>query len=1336
MIRRTVHAGLAALALALSATAMSLLLSACDHYPSDPGELEPPSLTRFGVTPDSVDLTHGAASATLSVGVRSPGGVDSALVVLASPSGEETLACVAREPATGSREAGDWECSVTLAPGQETGVWRTTRVSVHRGGAEVLRLLGSDLREANFPARLFVDQAMPPRVAITAPMHGERFTAGDSIHLEGSARDGRTEAPLPDSVLVWTSSLDGEIGRGERFTTAVLSAGEHTLALTATGTAGLSGSDSVQVVVDERIEIASIEITPEAAGVTAIGDTVRFRARALDAAGKPILDADFEWRTLDAKVATIEPSGVATARGRGTTLVWARAGGVTATASLTVHAPPAVGITAPEDSASFAAGDAVRLDGWGTRMADVPLPDSALVWTSDRDGEIGTGPVVTTTVLSVGDHTITLTGTSEHGLSSTATVRLTIEEAPAAPREVALITIEPEGVEVTMGDTVHLSATAHDATGAEIPGVVFTWSSDWPDGASVDSSGVVTALLAAEGAFIITAAVGDIEASARVLVHPPAGLPLAEIVSPADGAVFAAGDSIRLVGRGVDIDGEPIAAADFWWRGTDGRVLGYGSELTVALGTIGEHTISLYARGKYGFTAGTSIAITVEPPTVHRVEVTPVEVGTTDWEPVQLAARAFNEAGRELAGVVFTWRTSDPEIAVVDSAGLAMRNPDSEGLGSAWIVATAGTAADSTLFVVGRPNVTIDTPGWGSTFVAGEPVIFEGSGASQDGASLPDSALVWTSDRDGVLGTGSHLTTTALSPGEHHIALSGTDRFGFKSYPMGVRVTITEAPPTVASIGVWPLSAPPGGVLPIGEAVPFEARALDGDGMELTGIVFTWTSSDTAVAAVDGDGVVTGRAPGQVTIRASAGGVSGAHEIEVGPLRELSRIEVTPSEAGLGEVGDTMRLHARAFDQFDDDMPDVAFGWSVRGSSPVASISSTGLVTAQAMGLAFIDVTAGDHRAEVMLVVGPPYVEIVTPRPHDPDAEPPTWGSAITFVGAGVSRADEALAGDQLVWTSSIDGRIGTGERFTTTALSAGLHAITLTATDRFGLSASATVDTFVVMPAVAHRVEIDPPGKLFERIGETVQFQARAYPARGGDEEVPGLTYQWLSSDPSIVTIDANGLATARGWGEVEIIAFTNTGVGIARVFAGVPDFDGISISPPGPINLEVGGSYRLEAEGHRRSGEVGVRVPGIPVVWSSDDPSVATVDARGLVTAQGTGYAMIRATLGEHLAYIWVYVEGPARPIVYIDYPADGSVSGVGHEIYFAGWARDGRTELPLPASALVWTSSLDGRIGTGESFRTTALSAGEHVITLTATTEQGLSNSFSITVEVVLH
>jgi hypothetical protein len=372
-----------------------------------------------------------------------------------------------------------------------------------------------------------------------------------------------------------------------------------------------------------------------------------------------------------------------------------------------------------------------------------------------------------------------------------------------------------------------------------------------------------------------------------------------------------------------------------------------------------------------------------------------------------------------------------------------------------------------------------------------------------------------------------------------------------------------------------------------------------------------------------------------------------------------------------------------------------------------------------------------------MLVVGPPYVEIVAPRPHDPDAEPPTWGSAITFVGAGVSRADEALAGDQLVWTSSIDGQIGMGERFTTTALSAGMHVITLTATDRFGLSGTATVDTFMVMPSGIHAVVIDPPVTVFDRLGEAVQLEARAHLAwrDGIGDPVPGaLAYQWLSSDTSIVSIDANGLATARGWGEADIVAITNTGFGTAKIFVGAPDFESIHISPSGDFTLEeVGATYQLRADGHRRAGEVGTIISGIPVIWTSDDPTIATVEARGIVTARGAGSTTIRASLGDLTASIQVNVTGPARPIVYIQQPADGANFGEGDEIYFAGWAGDGRTVLPLPGSALVWTSSRDGQIGTGESFTTTTLSLGVHTITLTATTEQGMSGSFSITIEV---
>lgn len=57
-------------------------------------------------------------------------------------------------------------------------------------------------------------------------------------------------------------------------------------------------------------------------------------------------------------------------------------------------------------------------------------------------------------------------------------------------------------------------------------------------------------------------------------------------------------------------------------------------------------------------------------------------------------------------------------------------------------------------------------------------------------------------------------------------------------------------------------------------------------------------------------------------------------------------------------------------------------------------------------------------------------------------------GDTITFSGNGSDEEDGALTGSSLVWTSSIDGQIGTGTSFTRNDLSVGTHAIILTATD------------------------------------------------------------------------------------------------------------------------------------------------------------------------------------------------------------------------------------------------------------------------------------------------
>jgi len=78
-----------------------------------------------------------------------------------------------------------------------------------------------------------------------------------------------------------------------------------------------------------------------------------------------------------------------------------------------------------------------------------------------------------------------------------------------------------------------------------------------------------------------------------------------------------------------------------------------------------------------------------------------------------------------------------------------------------------------------------------------------------------------------------------------------------------------------------------------------------------------------------------------------------------------------------------------------------------------------------------------------------------------------TQGDTITFIGIGNDIEDGNLTGNSLVWTSDIDGQIGTGEFFTMDDLSLGIHTITLTTTDSDGAtgidSITITVRSWVI---------------------------------------------------------------------------------------------------------------------------------------------------------------------------------------------------------------------------------------------------------------------------------
>jgi TonB family protein len=100
---------------------------------------------------------------------------------------------------------------------------------------------------------------------------------------------------------------------------------------------------------------------------------------------------------------------------------------------------PAATITAPAGGSSFTAGTSVTFTGTGADLEDGPLAGASLVWMSDLDGELGTGESVTTTELSIGVHTITLTVTDSEGGTSAHPISVPITEAQPPPAT-------PEGV--------------------------------------------------------------------------------------------------------------------------------------------------------------------------------------------------------------------------------------------------------------------------------------------------------------------------------------------------------------------------------------------------------------------------------------------------------------------------------------------------------------------------------------------------------------------------------------------------------------------------------------------------------------------------------------------------------------------------------------------------------------------------------------------------------------------------------------------------------------------------------------------------------------------------
>jgi serine protease len=256
--------------------------------------------------------------------------------------------------------------------------------------------------------------------------------------------------------------------------------------------------------------------------------------------------------------------------------------------------PPYLKIIGPADGSSFSRGNSVPL------VADREDYEDGLldvVWTSDRDGVIGSSPAT----LSYGTHVITATVTDSAG--QTATDSITIEITNDAP-EVHLITPLP-GATLYTGNPIQFSATSHDINEPSqmLPDSAMVWTSSI-DGFLGTGHDLVTALSAGDHEITVVGtdsqgALAGVQINVHV-VDPVGGIPqivfLVPVVEdPSEVVIFLTGADedgwfadVRLVANVTDPEDGQLHGDSLVWSIGESEFgpfepLGDGDSLSVRL---------------------------------------------------------------------------------------------------------------------------------------------------------------------------------------------------------------------------------------------------------------------------------------------------------------------------------------------------------------------------------------------------------------------------------------------------------------------------------------------------------------------------------------------------------------------------------------------------------------------------------------------------------------------------------------------------------------------------------------------------------------------------------
>lgn len=478
-----------------------------------------------------------------------------------------------------------------------------------------------------------------------------------------------------------------------------------------------------------------------------------------------------------------------------------------------------------------------------------------------------------------------------------------------------------------------------------------------------------------------------------------------------------------------------------------------------------------------------------------------------------------------------------------------------------------------------------------------------------------------------------------------------------------------------------------------------------------------WSSSDEDVVTVDYKGRVIGVGYGEATITARSKmhqDISATYTVKVpAPKKNPESISFEESSYEV-TVGETTTI----IPSFSPNgVTETGLTWT--SSDPtIATVSSSGVVTGVAEGTVTITATStaegcSNVKKSVQVTVNPVAVTAISVDPESVTMEvggsetvtasitPQSVSQAVTAESANTDIATVTVNGSEVIISSVAEG--------TTTV------TITSEADNSFSKTINVTVNPVAITGVAISGNETEI------LVGGTTTLTAAVTPANAAQ------TVTWTSSDENIATV-TGGIVTGVAVGTVTITATStkdNTKSDTYSIEVKPIKVTGITVAPA-TQSLSVGGTVQLSATVSPAN------ATDKTYEWSSDDETVVTVDADGLVTALKIGTCTIKATAKDGSA-------ASGSCVITVAATQVTSISVLPESATIKVGATQQLTASVLPNDATdktyTWSSTATDVATVSADGLVTAIKAGSATIKATANDGSGVVGECAVTVENIM-